>query len=113
MVFIGTSSAIACMMATRLGTGSIQWIAIPAYAIAWLVGFAVPGASGGLGVREAVFLLLLEQGPASAMGLQVAVSTRVITTLGDLLFFLASFAWPSPAMLPGAAPGQSSTAVEK
>ena len=95
--FIGTSSAIACAIAIWLGKGPTPWIALPAYAIAWLVGFAVPGASGGLGVREAVFLLLLEQSVASSVGLQVAVSTRVVTTLGDLLFFLASFAWPTPS----------------
>jgi hypothetical protein len=68
-------------------------LVIPAYAAAWLAGFALPGAPGGLGVREAAFIMLVEPTLGAVPGLEIAMATRVVTTLGDLLFFAASFAW--------------------
>ena len=54
--------------------------------LAWLTGFLVPGASGGLGVREATMLLLLTPQIGEPTALALALSTRLITTLGDVLF---------------------------
>lgn len=55
---------------------------------AWVAGYVVPGAPGGLGVREGIILALFSPvvgpGPALALG----VSTRVMTTLGDGMAFL-------------------------
>jgi uncharacterized membrane protein YbhN (UPF0104 family) len=60
--------------------------------LAWLAGFVVPGAPGGLGVREAALLWLLAgQMDASQAG-SVAVIMRVATTFADGLF-AASSAW--------------------
>lgn len=58
------------------------------FSIAWLTGYLVPGAPGGLGVREAMMLLLLSPvvGPGAAVGL--GITLRVTTTLGDALAFL-------------------------
>jgi hypothetical protein len=64
---------------------------IPAYALAWLCGFVVPGASAGIGVREAVIVLLFGENPAS---LFMAMGMRVITTLGDALLLAATTIWP-------------------
>lgn len=62
-------------------------------AMAWLVGFVVPGAPGGLGVREAAMAASLGAlgvpGPAA---LALAISHRISTILGDCLvavFFLS------------------------
>jgi len=57
-----------------------------AYVLAWLTGFLVPGASGGLGVREAALLLLLTPQTGEPAALALALSTRLITTLGDVVF---------------------------
>jgi uncharacterized membrane protein YbhN (UPF0104 family) len=57
------------------------------YLIAWLAGFVVPGAPGGLGVREAMLILLLtntgETGRALALGLGFGM--RIVSTLGDVI----------------------------
>lgn len=60
---------------------------IPAYSLAWLCGYVVPGASGGFGIREATLLVLLGDNPQS---LFVAIGMRVITTLGDVLWFVVA-----------------------
>lgn len=61
------------------------------FAIAWLAGYLVPGAPGGLGVREAVMALTLSPilGEGAAVGL--GVTLRITTMLGDGLAFLLGF----------------------
>ncbi len=59
-----------------------------AYWVSWLLGYVVPGAPGGLGVREMVFLLLLNHHFPEWQILTAAVTNRLFTTLGDFLFFL-------------------------
>jgi uncharacterized membrane protein YbhN (UPF0104 family) len=59
---------------------------------AWVSGTLIPGAPGGIGVREAIMLLLFSPligaGPAAALGLTM----RIATTLGDGAAFLAGLA---------------------
>ncbi len=62
-----------------------------AYLAAWFVGFVTPGASGGIGVREAVLLLLLGESLGQADAVLLAVLSRLVTIGGDGLFFLASW----------------------
>ncbi len=56
-----------------------------AYTISWLVGFIIIGAPGGLGVREASFLFLMNGVYDHDILLSSAVLNRITTTLGDLL----------------------------
>ena len=61
-----------------------------AASIAWLLGFIVPGAPGGVGIREAILVLLL---PAimmvsSELVLAGALIYRVITILGEGLTYI-------------------------
>lgn len=64
--------------------------AASAYAAAYFVGFVVPLAPGGLGVREGVLVMLLG-GMVSAEGiLAVAVSFRLLQTLGQWLNILVT-----------------------
>jgi hypothetical protein len=59
-------------------------------ALAWLVGFATPGSSAGIGVREAVLIAALEDSlGASASGL-IALALRLVTIAGDVVFFSLS-----------------------
>ncbi|MGH6921830.1 MAG: hypothetical protein ACREJ0_29535 [Geminicoccaceae bacterium] len=61
-------------------------------ALAWLVGFATPGSSAGIGVREAVLIAALESSlGASASGL-IALALRLVTIGGDVLFLTLSMA---------------------
>ena len=58
------------------------------FASAWTAGYLLPGAPGGLGVREAVSIALLTPilGVGAAIGLSITM--RLVTTLGDGLGFL-------------------------
>lgn len=64
--------------------GSLPLV-VSVYAGVWLLGFVLPGAPGGIGVREALFVLLFGPvygvGPAAALGVVV----RFVSVLGDLL----------------------------
>jgi len=87
-VFLSLSGCLALALYRSSGTDSGLGLAvIPAYSLAWLCGYVVPGASGGFGIREATLLVLLGDNP---QGLFVSIGMRVITTLGDVLWFVAS-----------------------
>lgn len=61
------------------------------YIVAWFIGFVTPGAPAGLGIREAVMLLLAGYRFSEADMLMTVLLCRVISTLGDIFFF--AFAW--------------------
>ena len=65
-------------------------ILIGSYVLSWLIGYITPGAPGGIGVRELVLVAILtETGTAvESTIVQAAVTTRLITIVGDLLAFL-------------------------
>ena len=67
-----------------------------AYTAAWLAGFATPGAPAGLGVRELVLLFLLGGQMEEETLLVTVALARVITVVGDALFFGAA-AWAGKA----------------
>ena len=53
----------------------------------WVVGFVTPGASAGIGVREAVMIAALAQSGMNAGDAAVlALAYRVATTIGDVAF---------------------------
>jgi len=61
------------------------------FALAWLLGFLTPGAPGGLGIREAVFVFMFAPVMGDSLAIGLAFMLRVITALGDLgSFILAS-----------------------
>lgn len=59
-----------------------------AYVIAWLLGLITPGAPAGLGIREMVLLFLLGSYVPYADLLLAIVLGRIVTVIGDFLFFL-------------------------
>ncbi len=59
-----------------------------AYVAAWLVGLVTPGAPSGIGVRELTLSVLLDGVVVEERLLAAIVLGRVVTMLGDLLFFL-------------------------
>lgn len=67
-----------------------------AYALAWVIGFVVPGAPGGLGVREAALVFLLDGVLAQETVLAIALMSRLSLTLADALIFLWGLALPKP-----------------
>ena len=58
---------------------------------AWLAGYLIPGAPAGIGVREIALVSLLGSLYREQDILVAAVAYRMVTTLGDSLFFLVAF----------------------
>ena len=62
-------------------------VVIGGFALSWLAGLLTPGAPAGLGVREASLVFLLNGSASSSVVLTAALLGRVVTTMGDLLFY--------------------------
>ena len=91
--FLGISGAVfvgaLALVAPSAVTLSAFSVLCGSYVIAWLAGLITPGAPAGVGVREFVLLFLLgEQIPAADLLLAVVLG-RIVTVVGDLLFFTA------------------------
>jgi uncharacterized membrane protein YbhN (UPF0104 family) len=64
---------------------------IYAFGTAWMIGFIIPGAPGGIGIREAVLVFLLAAHITTETALAAVLIMRIITTVGDLIaFFLGT-----------------------
>jgi glycosyltransferase 2 family protein len=77
------------LLASRLGasgsTASLLALAIGGFAFAWCAGFLVVIAPAGAGVREVVLIALLTPTLSLAKATAVALVSRVLMTVGDLL----------------------------
>ena len=62
------------------------------FLLSWLIGFVVPLAPGGLGVREAAGVALLSGLIGVESALLIQASMRIISLIGDVLIFLAGLA---------------------
>lgn len=60
-----------------------------AFAIAWVAGFVTPGAPAGIGVREALLLLMLGGSLGAVDSSLLILALRIVTTLGDILCLVA------------------------
>ena len=58
------------------------------YVLAWLAGLVTPGAPAGVGIREVVLLALLHPLVSEADLLPAVLAGRVVTVVGDFLFYL-------------------------
>lgn len=70
---------------------------VSALALAWVAGFVAPGASAGIGVREAVLILALEGALGAEVSAVIALALRLVTTAGDAVFFGLALALPLPS----------------
>lgn len=71
-----------CMLPHTLIQSNLYLI-LMAYVLAWVLGFAVPGAPGGVGVREFVLLYLLKDIFPNDIVLTAVLVHRLITIIGD------------------------------
>ncbi len=67
------------------------WNILFAFIFSWIIGYVVPGSPGGIGVREAIFILILSQKYSQEAVVLVAITTRLINICGDLLFNFINF----------------------
>lgn len=95
MVFLAVSGAIFVALSgilvstTELGMGT--WLPLGgAYVVAWLAGLITPGAPAGVGVREMALLILAKGILAESDLLMIILVGRIVTVVGDFLFFMFS-----------------------
>jgi uncharacterized membrane protein YbhN (UPF0104 family) len=90
VTFLVACAAIIDGIAHVLGIAAGSFgLVLGATAASWLAGFVVIGAPGGLGVREAAFVALAGSTLGADRALVVISLFRVVTFLGDTLFFAA------------------------
>lgn len=65
-----------------------------AYAMAWVAGFVVPGAPGGLGVREAVLVSLLGEVYPPDIAFAITIASRICSIGADALILLCGLLIP-------------------
>lgn len=100
-LFLAASGLIADALGMVLKGSTVpipQLIIAVAYLASWLAGFVVPGAPGGLGVREGVLVYLLSSMTGDAYALTLAFCMRIVTTIGDGVFALSGaflYRWSS------------------
>ena len=64
---------------------------VSSYAAAWVCGFVIPGAPGGIGIREAVLSILLGDITGGVLMFLIIVH-RLITIIGDFaIYFIVTF----------------------
>jgi len=94
VVFYIANGALLVGLAASLSGGDTPSALLLAgvVSLAWFAGFIVPGAPAGLGVRELILTIGLEQVGFRAEALAIALTYRIVTLLGDLLLALAAYA---------------------
>ncbi|MFI0447859.1 YbhN family protein [Actinomadura sp. 6N118] len=83
-VFFGVHLWLLCAAVGGDGTG-LPFLATGAYALAFVAGFLVFIAPGGIGAREAAMVLVLTPVLPAGAPIVVALASRVVLTLADLV----------------------------
>lgn len=92
LVFFLASSGCFVIMSNSLDAG--DWMSlVPWVAAAWLLGFLIPGAPGGLGIREFVLVLGLTPLIGEAQAALDALMFRLVTVGGDALMSAVGAVW--------------------
>ena len=74
-----------------LTSGSLPFSLLPIFTVSWFVGFAVVGAPGGIGVREAAFVLLSAGIAAPEFALGSIVLFRLVTLAAEITAFVIGY----------------------
>ena len=79
---------IAINVIGQLPAGSARLI-LSSYSAAWVCGFVIPGAPGGIGVREAILTVLLQSRFGTSL-MFIVIFHRLITIIGDFCVYVIS-----------------------
>jgi hypothetical protein len=107
VIFIATGVLIHAALEAgwRHGGDVPVWKLTSGFCLAWVLGYLTPGAPGGIGIREGVFLLLLGPELGGGVAVAVAVLFRLSSVTGEALGYVSTFlmAPPLPVAIPRAA----------
>lgn len=91
LLVMGAVALLAYCAMTSSAQAGPDLVSLPgAYIAAWLCGFIIIGAPGGIGVREAVFSLIYINTPYLDEVLALSILIRVISVIADILAFVAA-----------------------
>ncbi len=75
------------LVSQALGTHGSYALLTAAFCLSWLLGFVMPGAPAGLGVREGAMALLLAGAIPQHQILALVLAVRLVTVVGDGICF--------------------------
>ena len=82
------AAALALLEAVWHVDDAMRWYELSCgFALAFLLGFIVPGAPGGIGIREVFIVVLLSTTIGAGLALRIAVLLRFASIVGDFLRF--------------------------
>lgn len=89
---VGVAFVAVLLLVTHHPMGPVEiFFVANAYVAAWFIGFVTPGAPAGLGMREAAMIFLMQGMSIPEVDVLLAVAlNRIVTILGDFLFFVES-----------------------
>lgn len=88
VIYVLNGIAVWLVASAQVEVGSRDFLLLTgAYAVSWIAGFLLPGAPGGLGVREATLVLLLDGAYPPDIVLVLALASRLATVCADALLF--------------------------
>ena len=91
----GLLALLFIVVAAPIGIDFILQI-VAAYSAAWVIGYITPGAPGGIGVREALLIVMLGNIIDEPQAILIALLFRLITIIGDMIYYaLVTMAIPS------------------
>ena len=85
------TSAYALLQA--MGAAAPWPLVAGSFGLAWIIGFVIPGAPAGFGVREVIFVTLLSPAVGSEVALACAILHRLVTAGVDLAVALWGYFW--------------------
>ncbi len=95
--FFLCAAAIATLSFALLSTTEVYLPHVAAaYLVAWVVGYVVPGASGGVGIREALIIAQLTPVGGEAFAVAFAIFMRCQTILADVILFVFAVSLRGP-----------------
>jgi len=99
------------LLARALGGSGWQTltVSVGGFALSWVVGFLVVIAPAGAGVREAIMIALLSTVISPASALAVALISRLMLTVGDLVLGLVTIAVTRSTVSPNPTSGPRTT----
>lgn len=93
LTFFAGLAALAMLCGALFGVAAATLPAVGGlFLLSWLIGFVVPLAPGGLGIREATGVAFLSGVVGVETALLILASMRIISLIGDVLIFLAGLA---------------------
>lgn len=89
LAFLLGATALYLLCSALEGSFSATWLSVlGVYTAAWLLGFVMPGAPAGLGIREVALLVGLTPLYGGEQAMAAAATLRLVTVTGDGLVFL-------------------------